>query len=191
MEMVIDSEFIYKILVIREIWEDEGTFHFIFETQTERELASKEYYELSFSRVVGMEYSIMAINRLRFSKLTAKDELNSNICLIENSEWIKNLDEYFIDIYQPKNLKHYLIIDSSDTVIDILADGHPTLEKISKPEGTKLLKEEIEQLRWWKNKENLTAIQDELKELREYKIKREKEDKQAREDEINANSFGF
>lgn len=191
MERVVDSEFIYKILVIIDIWEEEGVFNVTFETENDNGLSAKEYYKLVFTHVISIEKSIMDINRLRFSTLTVEQELKSNICLIEGSERIKNLDEYFIDIYKPNNLKHYLIVDSSDTVLDVLAYEQPVVKKIDKPQSIKLLKKEVEQLTWWNKTENMSAIQKELDELRAYKDKREKEDKKSREDEINRNSFGF
>ena len=54
-----------------------------------------------------------------------------------------------------------------------------------------ILKAEIKRLKWWESSENLTAIQEELVELRNYKAMREKEDKKVREEEIFNNSFGF
>ncbi|MBK0084490.1 hypothetical protein IAE51_11370 [Lactococcus sp. S64] len=191
MERVVDSEFIYKILVIIDIWEEEEGVNITFETEDDNGLSAKEYYKLVFTHVISIEKSIMDINRLRFSKLTVEKELKSNICLIEGSDRIKSLDEYFIDIYKPNNLKHYLIVDSSDTVLDVLAYEQPVVKKIDKPESIKILKKEVEHLAWWNNNENISVIEKELEELRDYKEKRENEDKKSKKDEILANSFGF
>lgn len=191
MEQVIDSEFIYKILVIKEIVELERAFNILFETETEEGNASGEFYKITFNSPFEIRYSVEDMNRTRFSKLTAEKELESSINIIKNSPYIKILDEYFIDTYPVNELIHYLITDSSDSVIDILTNETPNIEKVAFSSLTSDIKERLDNLVWWNEGENLKAIQSELDELRAYKEKRESEDKKAREDEINANSFGF
>lgn len=191
MEQVIDSEFIYKILVIKEIVELERVFNILFETETEEGNASGEFYKITFNSPFEIRYSVEDMNRTRFSKLTAEKELESSINIIKNSPYIKILDEYFIDTYPVNELIHYLITDSSDSVIDILTNEIPEIEKIDKFESVNSLRKSAKQLKWWSEVENISLIQEELHNLRNYKEKRELEDKKAKEKEINENFFGF
>lgn len=191
MEQVIDSEFIYKILVIKEIVEIDRVFNILFETETEEGNASGELYKITFNSPFEIRYSVEDMNRTRFSKLTAEKELESSINIIKNSPYIKILDEYFIDTYPVNELIHYLITDSSDSVIDILTNEIPEIEKIDKFESVNSLRKSAKQLKWWSEVENISLIQEELHNLRNYKEKRELEDKKAKEKEINENFFGF
>lgn len=191
MEQVIDSEFIYKILVIKEIVELERVFNILFETETEEGNASGEFYKITFNSPFEIRYSVEDMNRTRFSKLTAEKELESSINIIKNSPYIKILDEYFIDTYPVNELIHYLITDSSDSVIDILTNEIPEIEKIDKFESVNSLRKSAKQLKWWSEVENISLIQEELHNLRNYKEKRELEDKKAKEKEINENFLGF
>jgi len=191
MEQVIDSEFIYKILVIKEIVEIDRVFIILFETETEEGNASGEFYKITFNSPFEIRYSVEDMNRTRFSKLTAENELQSSINIIKNSPYIKILDEYFVDTYPVNELIHYLITDSSDSVIDILTNEIPNIEMVADSSLMLDTKKKLDNLVWWNESENLKAIQAELDELRAYKEKRENEDKKSREDEILANSFGF
>ncbi len=191
MEQVIDSEFIYKILVIKEIAEIDRVFNILFETETEEGNASGELYKITFNSPFEVRYSVEDMNRTRFSELIAENELQSSINIIENSPYIKILDEYFVDTYPVNELIHYLITDSSDSVIDVLTNETPNIEKVDFSSLMSDTKKKLDSLVWWNKTENISVIQKELDELRAYKSKREKEDKKAREDEMNANSFGF
>ncbi len=185
MEIIKDSEFTYEILSIDDISGENQIFSITFKTK------DRTVYRLTFNSTWDMHYSVEMANVTRFGEFKGREERTSDISLIENSEYIKNLDETFVEVYRLKDLMHYVITDYMDTVVDVITDEKPVVERIEQNEYIQYLEQEILKLKWWKGKENLTAIQDELKELREYKSKREKEDKKAREDEINANSFGF
>lgn len=148
-------------------------------------------YKITFNSPFEIRYSVEDMNRTRFSKLTAEKELQSRINIIKNSPYIKILDEYFIDTYPMNELIHYLITDSSDSVIDILTNESPDIEKVVFSSLTRDTKKKLDNLIWWNEGENLKEIQSELDELRVYKEKRENEDKKVREEEILNNSFGF
>ena len=185
MEKIKNSELYYKIKIIKNITGGNQEFSIIFESD------NKEEYKLYFGPVYEMRYTVEMANISRFSDAKIIEELSTDILVVENSDYVNNLEEAMVDAYSLNNIKHYFIKDKMDTVIDVLANGKPTIEKINKSESEELLKKEVQQLKWWDNNENISVIQKELEELRAYKLKREQEDKKDREDEILANSFGF
>ncbi|AYF99820.1 hypothetical protein [Lactococcus allomyrinae] len=185
MEKIKNSELYYKIKFIKNIMGGNQEFSIIFESD------NKEEYKLYFGPVYEMRYTVEMANISRFSDAKFIEELSTDILLIENSDYVNSLEEAMVYAYSLENIKHYFIHDEMDTVIDVLANGEPRIEKISKSESTDLLKKEVKHLKWWDNNENISLIQKELEDLRAYKLKREQEDKKAREDEIARNSFGF
>lgn len=185
MEIIKDSEFIHEILSIDDISGDNQIFNITFKTR------EREFYRLTFNSTWDLHYSVEMANVTRFGGFKGKEERTSDISLIENSEYIKSLDDTFVEVYKLNDLVHYVITDASDTVVDVITDESPVIERIEQNDYIQYLEQEIIKLKWWKGSENISAVQKELEELREYKLKREQEDKKAREDEIARNSFGF
>ena len=184
-----DSEFNYNPLVITNITGDNRIYSIVFKTR------DKEYYKLTFYNVIDIRSSIENVNLDR--NYDVKKGSVSDISIIEDSEIIEGFKGGTFEFIQgPSNLKHYYVTDVTDTVVDVIEDIYPTskkptIENIKFENDIEALRDELQQLKWWNKKENISIIQKELDELRAYKSKREKEDKKAREDEINANSFGF
>lgn len=184
-----DSEFNYNPLVITHITGDNMVYSITFKTR------DKEYYKLTFYNVIDIRSSIENVNLDR--NYDVKKGSVSDISIIEDSEIIEGFKGGTFEFIQgTSNLKHYYITDYTDTVVDVIEDIYPTskkpiIEKIKLEDDISVLKNELQQLRWWKDNENISAIQEELDELRAYKSKREQEDKKAREDELKDNSFGF
>ena len=171
------------ILVIDNISGDGTTFEISVKTK------NNESYKLIFDGVCDLQSTIELANVLRFEHID--DFLKDNsVFVVEKSERIKKYTESGLEDIQGK-LVHYVVMDDMDTVIDIICTSEPMIHKLEGSEIEDLLEKQVEQLKWWDNNENILVIQKELDELRAYKSKREKEDKKAREDEINANSFGF
>ncbi len=185
MEKIRNSELFYKIKFIKDIVGGDREFSIIFISD------DKEEYKLYFGPVYEMRYTVEMANISRFSDAKIIEELSTDILLVENSDYVNNLEEAMVYAYSLENIKHYFIHDEMDAVIDILVDGQPTIEKIEKHESNEMLRAEVDQLKWWNSNENISAIQKELKELRNYKAMREKEDEKARENELMNNSFGF
>lgn len=211
MDRIKKGDFTLDILAIDNISGDGGIFEISFITK------ANESYKIIFDGVCDLQYTIELANVLRFEHIDDffKDE---GIFVVEKSKRIEKYIESGLEDIRGK-LTHYVIMDATDTVADVICTSTPILQKLDRSEEEYSLEEEnkylkwwkrnyeskkskgsdnellaeqeVEQLRWWKDNENISVIQKELEELRAYKLKREREDKKAREDELKANSFGF
>lgn len=106
-------------------------FEVVFET------ADKKKYKLVFECVWDMRYSIENASLVRFDgfrkytpdNVRVKD---SSIFIVEDSEYIKYFERQVDSTRPVDELTHYIVIDSIDTIIDVLAWRHkPILVPIS------------------------------------------------------------
>ena len=125
MEKIIDSEIISKILVIYDISGENRVFSIKFETK------NKEKYKISFDNVWDLRYTIENANIDRFGDFEGFENRTSDIVIVENSSYIKSYEDNVLNFtYGIEDLKHYIVMDFTDTVVDILTNDKPKLEKI-------------------------------------------------------------
>lgn len=146
MDKVINSEFLYHILVITDISGENQLFTITFKTK------DKEMYKLVFDNVYDLRYSVENANIDRFAEIENRDNVTSSICIFENSSYIEAYRDTSLEFTYGivDKLMHYVITDFTDTVVDILTTRKPKLEKIENEETIETLKSELEELRAWK-----------------------------------------
>ena len=87
-------------------------------------------YKMILKNVLDMRYSIENASIVRFSKMTRAHTEKSSIFLIEDSEYIKYFTHQVSFTYPTDKLKHYIIVDRTDTTLDVLTETIPVIEKI-------------------------------------------------------------
>ena len=87
-------------------------------------------YKVIFDYVWDIRYSIENGYIDRFSKFHREAIKKSSILLIENSEYIKYFEKQASGTLPIEDIKNYILSDSVDSVIEILALKKPTLVKL-------------------------------------------------------------
>ena len=93
----------------------------------------KEKYKLVFDFVWDLRYSIENASIDRFCqirKCLPPDLVDNSIFTIENSKYIKYFEEQTSGTRHIEGLKHYILYDSVDTTLDVLAAIAPVLVKL-------------------------------------------------------------
>jgi len=124
MESLRNCELIIQIEQIESISGGNQKFEVIFSTD------NTEKKKLVFDFVWDMRYSIenASINRFcQFRKRLPEGIVNNGIYLVENSDYIKYFAQQVDGTRPIEELKHYIIHDSTDTIIDVLTIKVPIL----------------------------------------------------------------
>ena len=89
--------------------------------------------EICIDNVWSMQYSIENVNISRFCHYREYNELPppySSIMTVEESSYLAVVKKEIGETYPSENLKHYIIIDKVDTVLDIVALTEPKITSI-------------------------------------------------------------
>ena len=90
-------------------------------------------YKLVFTWVWDMRYSIENASIDRFCELRKslqEDLIDNSIFTVENSDYIKYFQHQVSGTRSVSDLKHYILYDRVDTVLDILSAKEPTLTTV-------------------------------------------------------------
>lgn len=89
-------------------------------------------YELHFPIVYDFRQCIEEAFISRKFEVNVNDEINFAVFSIENSDWINNFISATDGVYgeSPNDFQHYIIFESIDTRIEILATQQPKLLKL-------------------------------------------------------------
>ncbi|MFC4652618.1 hypothetical protein ACFO26_06815 [Lactococcus nasutitermitis] len=165
MEKLINYQIENEIEEISNISGGNQIFEIIYSTE------KGEYYKIFFDSVWDFKYTIEYGTLQRFAEYRKNNEetkFGSSIYLVESSDYAKYFEKQSLDILPVDELKHYILTDNVDTIIDVLANKEPKITKY-------VDKEKVE-----------------LEELREYKQKIEEEQARAKERaKLESESFGF
>ena len=98
-------------------------------------LATKDKgkYKIIFNFVWDLRYSIenASIDRFyHYRKCLSEGLIDNSVYMVENSEYIKYFENQVSGTCPVNELKHYVLCDSIDTVLDVLTVKTPTLVKI-------------------------------------------------------------
>jgi hypothetical protein len=121
MESLLNCEIIIDIDVIENISGANQNFEIIFLTK------DKARKKIILKLVWDMRYSIenASIDRFcEFRKRLPKGIIDNGVYIVKDSEYIKYFEHQISGTYPTDGLKHYIFIDNTDTILDIL-----TLEK--------------------------------------------------------------
>ena len=121
----------YELILDIELIEE---FHFKSQLDIEYLSKDKERFMLSFEDVWDMRYSIeeASIERFfQFRKCLPKGIVENGIYLVEDSDYIKYFEEQVSGTRPIEELKHYIVQDPYETLIDVLTEEKPKLVKIS------------------------------------------------------------
>lgn len=125
MQRLVNCEFILDILDIQNISGANQDFEIAFVTTDEKK------YKFVFSGVWDMRYSMEIANVERFCRFREHlptDLIENGIYVVEDSEYIKYFGSQVLNAYSTNELMHYVIIDWTDTILDLLVNGDkPTL----------------------------------------------------------------
>jgi len=127
MEKLANCEIIMDIELIENISGANQYFEVIFSTKDEKK------YKIILDSVSDMRYSIenASIDRFcEFDKQFSEGIVHNSFYVVENSKYIEYF-EYQVSGTRPiDNLKHYIILDKVDTILDILTSERLTLVEI-------------------------------------------------------------
>ncbi|MCL2056921.1 MAG: hypothetical protein FWH02_06860 [Oscillospiraceae bacterium] len=93
----------------------------------------KRKYKLIFDNVWDLRYSIeiTSVERfIHFRENSPEWTEDNGIYLIEDSDYIKYFTEQTFGAYPTDELKHYLVHDAIDTILDILGNREPLLVRL-------------------------------------------------------------
>lgn len=102
----------------------------------------KAKYKIIFNHVWDIRCSIEMAYVDRFHKFQRKAERQSDILLVEDSEYAEQFKKQTMGVYPADDLKDYLVCDGVDTVIEVLALKEPVLVKFEEKEAEKNLPDE-------------------------------------------------
>ena len=91
-------------------------------------------YKLIFTWVWDMRYSIenASIERFcEFRKFLQEDLVDNSIFTVEDSDYIKYFEHQVSGTRSVSELKHYILYDRVDTVLDILSTKEPTIHQMT------------------------------------------------------------
>ena len=97
------------------------------------ETGKDKRYKLIFGNVWDMRYSTEFANvgrHSRYSEARPKELIDSNICIVENSEYIKFFETQAGWALEINGLKHYIVFDNTDSAFDILTKKEPQLVEL-------------------------------------------------------------
>ena len=126
MERLTNCNFNPDIRIIECISGGNQEFEIIFYTK------NKEKYKFIFNNVWDMRYSIenASIERFyQFRKHLKEGIKESSVYLVEDSEYIKYFEKQVSGTRPIDEIKHYIVSDEIDTILDILTVDEPQLEK--------------------------------------------------------------
>ena len=126
MERLTNCNFNPDIWSIEYILGSYERFEIIFYTK------NKEKYKIVFNHVWDMRYSIenASIERFyQFRKHLKEGIKESSVYLVEDSEYIKYFEKQVSGTRPIDEIKHYIVSDEIDTILDILTVDEPQLEK--------------------------------------------------------------
>jgi len=93
----------------------------------------KKKYKIVFNYVLDMRYSIenASIDRFcNFRQNLSEDLIDNSVFMVENSEYIKYFRDQVSGTIPEDNVKHYILFDKVDTIIDVLTEKEPVLLRI-------------------------------------------------------------
>jgi len=124
MEILKNCNIIIDIELIENITGSNQYFEVVFSNQ------NKEKYKMVFDFVWDMRYSIENGYIDRISKFVQGWKQESGVFLIENSKYIEYFESQVSGTLPTDNIKDYLIVDKTDTILEILTNKEPVLFKI-------------------------------------------------------------
>ena len=135
MEKVLNCGIFIDIDLIHHISGANREFEVLFTERDERYIDIKHSdkrarYKMILKDVWDMRYSIENASLDRFSKMTKAWTEKSSIYLIEDSEYVKYVSHQVSFTYPTDKLKHYIIVDHTDTTLDVITEKIPVIEKI-------------------------------------------------------------
>lgn len=126
MERLINCNIIIDIECIEKISGSNQYFEVLFWAK------DKQKYKLEFNFVWDMRCSIenASIERFcRFREYLPEGIIDNSIYTVEDSEYIKYFEKQVDGTRPTDKLKHYILNDSIDTILDILTTKEPKLIK--------------------------------------------------------------
>lgn len=121
MEKLVNCQIVVDIEMIDKI-EGGNQYYEIFFTSRD-----KKRYKITFDFVWEIRCAIENAYIDRFSRFVRGVKEKSSILLIENSNCIKYLEQQVSGTLPVNGLKNYILFDSVDTVIEVLALKEPVL----------------------------------------------------------------
>ena len=127
MEILRNCGIIADIELIESISGADQYFEVIFSSK------DKTKYKIVLESVWDMRWSIenASIDRFyQFRKHLPEDITNSNVFIVENSEYVKYFANQVSGTRPVVELKHYIFHDNVDTTLDVLANKEPMIVKV-------------------------------------------------------------
>ena len=124
MERLINCHIVTEIECIDSVSGGNQHFEILFKR------GNNEKYKLVFDSVWDFRYAIENAFITRSSKFIHDEEEKSNILLVENSEYVHYFGKQVSGKRPTERLKDYIIWDNVDTVIEILTNKEPILERL-------------------------------------------------------------
>ena len=124
MEKLVNCDIIISIELIEIVSGGNQAFEILFSTR------GKEKYKIIFNFVWDMRYSIENGYIDRFSNFVREIKNESNVLLVENSEYVKYFEKQVSGTRSVDQIKNYILFDNIDTVIEILTVSEPLLVKV-------------------------------------------------------------
>ena len=124
MEKLVNCDIIVNIQLVEQISGGNRWFDVTFLTE------DKVRYKIAFKHVWDMRYSIENGYLDRVSKFIRCVEHDSDIYIVENSDYIKYFEKQVSGTYPVDEIKDYLLVDKVDTVIEVLTPDSPVLVKL-------------------------------------------------------------
>ena len=122
METLVNSKIIVDIWLIDNISGGNREYEIYFTSE------DKNKYRLYLEDVWDMRVAIE--NAFLEREWKRKVEQTSSILLVQDSEYIKYFEGQICGTYQTDELKHYILFDKIDTVIEVLMLKEPVLIKL-------------------------------------------------------------
>jgi len=126
MEKLVNCDIIIDIECIEMISGANQKFEILFVTK------DKKKYKIIFDFVWDMRYSIENGYIDRFSKFIRNANKESNVLMVENSEYVEYFKKQVSGTRPVDDIKNYILFDAIDTVVEILTIREPILIEIQK-----------------------------------------------------------
>jgi len=126
MERLVNCDINIMIETIERITGGNRQFEIVLATRDDI-LSQPKWYKLCFNHVVALRYTIENGFLDRGVKLSRAVDNNSTVLIIENSELKQEFSREVAGTFKTDDIDCYFIGDNTDTIIEVLSIGKPTL----------------------------------------------------------------
>ena len=124
MEELVNCHIYIDIWKVENISGGDRTYEIVFLTP------QKNKYKLIFDNVWDIRCSIENACIDRFAKFKRKVDKRSSIVLVQNSDYIKYIENEVSGTYPTDALHDYILFDEIDTVVEVITTKEPVLVEI-------------------------------------------------------------